>query len=302
MSGFLLPTEDDPVTLTARTTRLLLKRGSGDAALLYLALLQSKGNVPPRFLARDLHWDMGRVDAAEQVLRELGLIAAPELSVPEPEERPVYQDSDVANRLDDSQEFRQLTDQVEQLLGKKLTTADLKRLLSLYDNAGLPAHIIYQLVNHCIRRTVDRYGTGRRPSMRQIENTGYSWVRRGLYTQAALDRYLKKSLHHLDVYAPYMAVLDMEGRTPVDAEESFLSVWVGWGFSPEAVAIAYGKTVLQCHKFDWKYCNGILRHWHEAGLHTPSEISTKNVLDAKREKSSGDILRKYVQELHESRR
>jgi DNA replication protein DnaD len=38
------------------------------------------------------------------------------------------------------------------------------------------------------------------------------------------------------------------------------------------VAIACDKTILKCHELKWAYCNGILRRWHEAGLHTEAEI------------------------------
>ena len=61
-------------------------------------------------------------------------------------------------------------------------------------------------------------------------------------------------------------------RLPVREEEKFLLQWLEWGFSPEAAALAYEKTVLKCHEFKWSYCNGILRRWHEAGLHTVEEI------------------------------
>ena len=44
------------------------------------------------------------------------------------------------------------------------------------------------------------------------------------------------------------------------------------GFGPEAVALAYDKTVLKCHELKWAYCNGILKKWNEAGLHTVEEI------------------------------
>ena len=44
------------------------------------------------------------------------------------------------------------------------------------------------------------------------------------------------------------------------------------GVAQEAAALAYEKTVLKCHEFKWSYCNGILRRWHEAGLHAVEEI------------------------------
>ena len=37
-------------------------------------------------------------------------------------------------------------------------------------------------------------------------------------------------------------------------------------------ALAYDKTVLKCHELKWPYCNGILKRWHEAGLHTAEAV------------------------------
>ena len=76
------------------------------------------------------------------------------------------------------------------------------------------------------------------------------------------------------------------------------------GFSPEAVALAYDKTVLKCHELKWPYCNGILKRWHEAGLHTIEEIRAGDRPAARGQEQqvrSGDELRKYVQDLHRDR-
>ena len=70
----------------------------------------------------------------------------------------------------------------------------------------------------------------------------------------------------------YMRVLGLGERMPVPSEEKYLTAWQDMGFSPEAVAIAYDKTVLKCHELRWPYLNGILRRWHEEGLHTAEEI------------------------------
>lgn len=91
MASVLIHAADESVTLTARAVQGLLERGDGDAALLYLALLRRHGAVAPRALAGELRWDRGRIEAAEQTLRELGLVAPAAESVPEPaDERPEY--------------------------------------------------------------------------------------------------------------------------------------------------------------------------------------------------------------------
>ena len=165
-----------------------------------------------------------------------------------------------------------LTAEVERKLGKRLTTADLGILLGLMDYVGLPADVVYLLVCHCAQRTQERYGEGRRPGMRQIEKEGYAWARKGIDTQAAAAAYLKDYARRQATMPGYMRVLGLGERMPVPSEEKYLTAWQDMGFSPEAVAIAYDKTVLKCHELRWPYLNGILRRWHEEGLHTAEEI------------------------------
>ena len=304
MASVLVHTADEGVTLTAQAVKRLLDRGDGDAALLYLALLRHHGTVQPRSLAGELRWERPRIEAAEQVLRELKLLApAAESLPPEPaDERPAYQRSDIAERLESSGEFRSLTAEVERKLGKKLTTPDVGVLLGLNDYLGLPADVIYLLVCHCAERVARRYGEGRRPTLRQIEKEGYAWARMGVDTQAAAVEYLKKYNERQGALPKYMKVLQLGDRPPAASEEKYLTAWQEMGFPPETVAIAYDKTVLKCHELKWPYCNGILKRWHEAGLHTPEEVARENrpARPAEQAPPSGseDVswMRQYIQQ------
>ncbi len=282
MAGCLIETGDEGVTLSGGAVKRLLERGDGDAALLYLALLRRQGAVPPRSLAGELRWDRDRIETAEAVLRQLGLVSAAE-PPPEPaEEKPDYQRADVAEHLERSDEFRALTDQVERKLGKRLTTPDVAVLLGLTDYLGLPADVVYLLVCHCMERVQRRSGPGRRPGMKQIEKEGYAWARLGIDTQAAAAEYLRKYAQRQQLLPQYMRALGLGDRLPVPSEEKYLLSWQEMGFSPEAVAIACDKTILKCHELKWAYCNGILRRWHEAGLHTEEEIRAGDRPAAKR--------------------
>ena len=300
MASVLVHTADENVTLSARAARLLLEKGDGDAALLYLALLRHHGTVPPRSLAGELRWERSRIEAAEETLRQLGLIASdgPEKAAPlEPaDERPAYQRSDIMERLEDSGEFRGLVAEVEKKLGKKLTTPDVGVLLGLNDYLGLPADVIYLLVCHCDERVRRRYGEGRRPTLRQIETEGYAWARMGIDTQKAAVEYLKKYAEKQASVPRYMQVLGLGDRLPVASEEKYLTAWQEMGFPPESVALAYDKTVLKCHELKWPYCNGILKRWHEAGLHTVEEIQAGDRPAAKQAPKPGamDDAWKYV--------
>ena len=272
MPSCLVHTGDESVTLSAATVKRLLDRGDGDAALLYLALLRHQGTVPPRSLAGELRWDRGRIEAAEAVLRELGLVAPAETPPAPAEERPVYQRSEVAERLEESGAFQALVRAVEGKLGKKLTTADVGVLLGLTDYLGLPEDVVYLLVCHCAERVSRRFGPGRRPGMKQIEKEGYAWARMGIDTQSAADAYLRAYARRQGALPQYMRALQLGDRYPAPSEEKYLLSWQEMGFPPEAVALAYDKTMLKCKELRWGYLNKILLNWHQKGLHTLQEI------------------------------
>ena len=306
MASVLVHTAEESVTVSAQAAKRLLEKGDGDAALLYLALLRHHGNVPPRSLAGELRWERSRIEAAEETLRQLGLVAPAAAEVLEPaDEKPSYQRADIMERLEASGEFRGLVAEVEKRLGKKLTTPDVGVLLGLNDYLGLPADIIYLLVCHCAERIQRKYGEGRRPTLRQIEKEGYAWARMGVDTQKAAMEYLKKYAEKQESVPRYMRALGLGDRLPVASEEKYLTVWQEMGFPPETVALAYDKTVLKCHELKWPYCNGILKRWHEAGLHTPEEVEAGDRPAARKTEPStraaSDEMRKYVQELHRDR-
>lgn len=295
MSSVLVPTGDEGVTLTGQAVRRLLERGDGDAALLYLALLRRRGDVPPRSLAGELRWDRVRIEAAEGTLRELELIAPAADLPPEPaEERPDYRQADIAGCLEENGEFRRLTAEVERKLGRKLTVPDVGVLLGLNDYLGLPADVIYLLVCHCAERVQRRYGPGRRPGMKQIEREGYAWARRGIDSQAAAAEYLKNYARRQERVPQYMRVLGLGERIPSASEEKYLTAWQEMGFPPETVALAYDKTVLKCHELKWPYLNGILKRWHEAGLHTPEEAEAGDGRRAPDKPAGGRSAWEYV--------
>lgn len=307
MTGVLRKLGDESVTVSGAALRRLLEKGDGDAALLYLALLRHQGTVPPRALAGELRWERTRIETAEAALRQIELITPSASELPEPaDEKPEYRQEDVTVALEGNDEFRGLTAAVEQKLGKKLSTPDLGTLLGLYDYLGLPPDVIYLLVCHCAERIRRRYGEGRRPTLRQIEKEAYAWARMGIDTQTEAAEYLKKYAQRQECVPAYMHALQLGSRLPVAGEEKYLTAWQEWGFSPEAVSIAYEKTVLKCHELKWPYINGILKKWHEAGLHTPEQIAAGDRPRAQgassaQPRQSEDEMRRYIQALHKGK-
>ena len=266
--------QEENIVLSSSAVRRLLAAGNGDAALLYLALLQNHGSMAPEKLLAALNWDAGRLSQAEAALMNCGLVGShqPALAQEPSDERPDYTREDVARQLEGDEKFRLLTGNVESTLGKKLSTPDLNILLGLYDYLGLPCEVIFLLVNHCVDRLTARYGSGRRPTLRQIEKEGYAWARRGLLDLDSANAYLMQYAQRKTLVGQYMAVLGLGGRAPSPTEERYLLGWAEAAFPAETVELAYDKTMVKCKELRWGYLNKILLNWHQKGLHTVQEV------------------------------
>lgn len=303
MAGYILREDQPNIVLPAQQADRLIGRGDGDAALLYLCLLRADRGVTAQELQRKLKWSQLRLHAAETALQELGLIdrppeqKPPEQKPPEPaQERPVYTADDLTDLLTGDAGFRMLVPQTEEKLGKRLKTADLQILAGLYDDLGLPADVIYLLVCHCVARSEERYGPGRRPTLRQIEKEGYHWAQRGLFDQESASRYLRDWNVRRSAMSRYMQVLGLGDRRPVESEERYITDWMDKGFPPETVALAYDKTVFYKKELNWRYLNGILRRWHENGWHTEEEVrqSDSRKPSRREEKKDDSRMEKYM--------
>lgn len=298
MAGYILREDQPNIVLPAQQADRLIGRGDGDAALLYLCLLRADRGVTAQELQRRLKWSQLRLHAAEMALQELGLIdRPPEQKPPEPaQERPVYTADDLTDLLTGDAGFRMLVPQTEEKLGKRLKTADLQILAGLYDDLGLPADVIYLLVCHCVARSEERYGPGRRPTLRQIEKEGYHWAQRGLFDQESASRYLRDWNVRRSAMSRYMQVLGLGDRRPVESEERYITDWMDKGFPPETVALAYDKTVFYKKELNWRYLNGILRRWHENGWHTEEEVrqSDSRKPSRREEKKDDSRMEKYM--------
>jgi hypothetical protein len=280
--------EEEGLTLSASVVRRLIEKGSGDAALLYIYIAKCKNSAAPEKISAELRWTPERLRAAEDDLRAAGLIgdvtvagkSAESLAPPE-RECPEYGRAELLRCMESDRDFDLLRREVGNKLGKLLSDSDLNILMGLYDFLGLPPDVIYLLVSHCVRTAEDAYGKGRRPTMKQIEKEGYRWARQEIFTQEAANKYLHEYSARRSRMPKLMRALNLGDRAPVQSEAKYLEQWITWGFGPEAVAMAYDRTVYHCHELKWPYLNSILKRWNDRGLHTPKEIREGDVPNKK---------------------
>ena len=312
MSEYILRgAQEESIVLSAGTADALLRGGNGDAALLYIAFLRGKTD------ASCLGWSHERFDSAARTLEAMGLLMrrkAAEMTAlpvrdPAPaQERPEYTNADLLGAME-RPEFASLSAAVDRALGKKLTTPDQKILLGLYEDLGLGADVIFLLVNFCLERSAVRYGAGRRPTMRQIEQEAYAWARMELLDQERASAYIKKYHRQQELLPKMMALLGLGDRKPSASEERYMVAWSEMGFEDAAIELAYDKTMLKCKELKWPYMNRILTAWHEKGLHTVKAVQegdrpkATNVPEDENAARREDVERmeKYLQQLRQER-
>jgi DnaD/phage-associated family protein len=260
------------LAITAQAADRLLRLDSGDAALVYLHLLRHGGLT-------GLKWTDARLQGALEGLRAQGLAPNEPIQAPEPPVQetppPEYSTEDITQALADGASlFPALVDEVERRLGKRLSAADLKSLYTLYDHLALPAEVILMLVGWCVEEMERKYGPGRRPFLSQIKREGFVWARRGVDTMERAEEYITRLTRLRSREAEVLRLLDISPRPLVEREKTYIAAWDDMGFDDEAIRMAYERTVLKKQSMDWGYMNGILRRWHEKGLHTAAAVRT----------------------------
>ena len=269
MTGPLMP--GSILSMPAAAAERLIRLDSGDAALLYLYLL-GHGN------AAGLNWPRERLQGALDLLSAQGMAGGRPLRRPR---HPLFRrrcppNTPPRTSLPPSRRWAPpssaLADEVERRLGKRLSANDLKILLTLYDHLALPGEVILMLVTWCIEETERKYGPGRRPFLSQVRKEGFAWSRQGIDTVEAAEAHLKKLAQLRTREREVLRLLDIPARPLVERERTYIAAWQDMGFDNEALRLAYEKTVMKKQSMDWGYMNGILRRWHEKGLHTVAAI------------------------------
>ena len=280
---FSLP-GSEMVTLTGRAIDKLIRAGDGDAALLYLYILKTKGQGTSDEAAAALGKGAGWIATAMAALSRLGLVEIDARGDGAADGAPLEEEIDAPRRytLDEvkleltaGSAFSTVLEETQRTLGRILNPDELLRLFGIYDSLRLPPEVIMLLITHCIFES-RRTGGGRAPSLRYIEKAAYTWEREGIVTLESAERYIKALEAQRSERGRIKTALQIRDREFSATERRYVDGWIGMGFGDEAIAIAYDKTIIKTGKLSWGYMDTILKNWHGRGIHSLKEIMARD--------------------------
>ena len=284
---------DEKRLISPRAADLIIGLRDGDAALLYLYLCR-RGMEDRDHIAHELYLPKQRLSEAIERLEMLGLLPLTEQtpvsaeraaspvpaeeapSLPERPDLPDYTAEDVRARKENDSAFSALISEAQLIMGRPLSTPDLIKLLGIYDHLDLPPEVVMELMNFVAELYRWKYGERRRPSARAFEAEARLWAERGITDFDSAERYIRAARERRSLEGDIKASMKIVDRDFTDTERRYVEQWLNWGFSPDAIALAYDKTVTNTRKFSPAYMNKILMSWNEKGLHTLAEIQEKD--------------------------
>ena len=293
----------DIITLSGQTVKKLLRSGDGDAALLYLHMLQTGGKSTSEETMAALGKGLGWINSAMATLSRLGLIHLEknvgtdfgsgentlndnvyEVNLDEPDESRRPSVDEIKREIESGSDFSIVVEETQKSLGKILSSDDLERLFGIYGDLSMPAEVILQLITFCISEC-KRRGSGRAPNMRYIEKVAYTWAREGILTFERAEEYIKNLEALRGVRGEIKSAMKIRDREFSTTEKKYVDKWIAMGFEVGAVEIAFDRTLVKTGKLAWNYMDSIMSSWDEKGIHTAKEIAEKDSGYSKNAKS-----------------
>lgn len=285
------------VVLGVQVMQQLVAAGNGDAALLYMSLLEG-GDVAP------LQWETARRAKAEEVLISRGLICkapadplqiapgdavgrTPSLQVKVETINPPHKQKfiapaplqatqgDILHDIHNKPNFPEALNAIEEALGKRLSVVELQKAHQVYEAVNESLALLKILLSWCEGEQVRKYGEGHKPNMSGVLKEACIWNRMGIDTPDAARAHTQNQAELYGREKEILRLLDIKPRNLIQQERDYIAGWLKMGFDDPSIRLAYEKTVMKIQKLDWKYIDSILRSWHQEGRHTIEEVKAE---------------------------
>ena len=156
--------------------------------------------------------------------------------------------------IDEDEEFKHLTEDAEDMLGRPLNGRELQEIGSWTKELGVPAEVIREAFDYCteIGKTGINY----------ISKVILAWAKEGLTTKEMVIEYLEKTSERQGIYRRILNSLGLK-RNITEAEKRLVDSWLDdMKFSLERILEACEKAGFT-QSPNLRYVNKVLENWKQ---------------------------------------
>ncbi len=182
--------------------------------------------------------------------------------------RPTKPDSIfVAQRLNNDSELAALVNEVQEMMGKPLSSGDTATLVMLHDTDGLPCNVLLMLISYCKSIGKD--------NMRYIEKMAVSWADAEITTVERAEKLLEELEFAGKAWNTAARIFGISNSgSPTKTQKENAYRWLNeWNFNEDMLREAYERCVNQKGVFNISYTNGILKSWYKNNITTLQELA-----------------------------
>lgn len=197
-----------------------------------------------------------------------------------PKPRTRYPREEVTALISTDKALHALVGEVETILAKPLTSADLDVLTALYSHYGLSPHFIVTLLHYCV--SIGKKG------MAYTESVAVSWLNDGI-DDATIDTHVELLKKRRSLEGRLKNSFGLE-RGFVPREREFIKKWFEeYKLEYALVLLAYETTVTRTGKIAFGYMDKILESWHQQGVKTVEQAQKESKPAEKKTVEAGAV-------------
>lgn len=164
--------------------------------------------------------------------------------------------SEIAERIEGSEEIAFLFKSAEGILKRVLTFEDQRTILWFYDYLGMSADIIIMLMAYCCSVGKSNMGC--------IEKAALSWHEKNITTHEQAESEILLMQKEDSYEGRIKSLFQLQNISA--SQRKYISEWARADIPLDLAELAYDKTLDKKNKADFPYINGILMKWRKSGV------------------------------------
>lgn len=169
----------------------------------------------------------------------------------------------------DNKNTKEILKEIEILLGRTLSSKEMITYLSWETELGFSLELILFLIEYCVSKN--------KKNASYIEKVALAWHDSGIKTIEEANRQIANTEDKWVKIREVLNYLGIKNTDIMKPQQDMIEKWLlDYNFSTEVILRACKICSERLNRADFKYIDGILRKWNEAGYKTLEDILSKD--------------------------